>query len=165
MKKILFIVALFLCLSFTSSASDITVRDIDSEAWLDHINYMGQVRRQILRTLTKSNPTIHDRRMLKNLEHAFDVERERWNQYLVDLASGKIDKSYTSPDTSWLDQDGSYHHRRAYEQRRIKSAAYHSKHRKLHRHRSDRSRHMRRCCRHCCCAHKTNCCCDNCEKD
>lgn len=164
MKKALFILVLFFCFGFAAHASDITVRDIDSEAWLEHINYMGQIRRQILRTLTKDNPTIHDKRVLKNLEHAFDKERERWNQYLVDLVSGITDKPLTDPDRAWLkDHDDHYLHRKHYEQRRIRSAAYHSRHRRRGRGRARKD--YKHCCCCCCCNTEKHCCCNLCETE
>lgn len=87
MRKILFL--LFAFVSFVACSHATTVRDIDTQAWLEHLSHISLIRQKIYNLISKEERTVHDLRLIENLNNAFEVEKELWNNYLVRLASGE----------------------------------------------------------------------------
>jgi hypothetical protein len=93
MKKF-YLVILVILLAFAGSAFAAgDINDVNSEKWLDHVAQMQVMRQQILRLLTKENPTVEDREMLNALQKSFTEQKAAWDQYLYDAATGKSKES------------------------------------------------------------------------
>ncbi len=92
MRKVC-VILLGLILAFCGSAYAGDINDVSSDKWLDHVSQMQVMRQQILNLLTRQNPTAEDREMLKALQKSFEEKKTEWDQYLVDVAEGKIKDS------------------------------------------------------------------------
>jgi len=85
MKKLLTIL-LGLCFVVPAFAAD--VRNVNNDAWLEHMTQMQALRQQIMSHLTKSNPTFEDRDQLNALKSEFDYKKQAWDRYLQEVAQG-----------------------------------------------------------------------------
>ena len=92
MKRVCFILfAMILAFSANVQAGDIN--DVNSGKWLDHVSQMQVMRQQILNLLTKQSPTAEDKEMLSALQKSFTEKKQEWDQYLIDVAEGKTEKT------------------------------------------------------------------------
>lgn len=90
MKKI-YLVILGLLLAFSGNAYAADINDVSSQKWLDHVAQMQVMRQQILRLLTRQDPTPQDREMLAAVQKSFEEKKAEWDQYLQDVAAGKYE--------------------------------------------------------------------------
>jgi hypothetical protein len=91
MRKVC-VILLGLILAFCGNAFAGDINDVSSDKWLDHVSQMQVMRQQILNLLTKPNPTVEDKEMLTALQKSFEEKKTEWDQYLIDVAEGKIKK-------------------------------------------------------------------------
>ncbi len=78
-----------LFLAFCSNAFAGDINNVSSDKWLDHVAQMQVMRQQILGLLSRANPTVEDREMLRALQESFEEKKAEWDQYLIDVAEGK----------------------------------------------------------------------------
>lgn len=89
MKKV-YVILLGMILAFCGNVFAGDINDVSSEKWLDHVAQMQVMRQQILNLLTRENQTPEDKEMLSALQKSFDEKKVEWDQYLVNVAEGRI---------------------------------------------------------------------------
>lgn len=89
MKKV-YVILLGMILAFCGNVFAGDINDVSSDKWLDHVAQMQVMRQQILNLLTRENPTPEDKEMLSALQKSFDEKKVEWDQYLIDVAEGRI---------------------------------------------------------------------------
>lgn len=89
MKKV-YVILLGMIFAFCGNAFAGDINDVSSDKWLDHVAQMQVMRQQILNLLTRENPTAEDKEMLAALQKSFSEKKNEWDNYLVDVAEGRV---------------------------------------------------------------------------